>query len=89
MRGASGGVSPDQGEGDVPEGSLESEVLGFRHWVPHLAKSAQGSFRSGRATSSRPEGVGDSWPGAGVVSEARDSPRGLQGLCAWVPCLGQ
>lgn len=48
MRGASGGVSPDQDEGDAPEGSPASEVSGFRHWVPHLAKSAQGSFRGER-----------------------------------------
>ena len=48
VRGASVGVSPDQEEGDAPEGCPASEVLGFRHWVPQVAKSTQGNFLGAR-----------------------------------------
>ena len=48
MRGASVGVSPDQDEGDAPEGCPAPEVSGFRHWVPQVAKSARGNFVGAR-----------------------------------------
>lgn len=62
-------------------GRCSGRVSGVRGLGFQTLGSSSGKIRPGKlcgsAASSRPEGVGDSWPGAGVVFGAGDPPRGL------------
>lgn len=62
-------------------GRCSGRVSGARGLGFQTLGSSSGKIRPGKlcgsAASSRPEGVGDSWPGAGVVFGDGDPPRGL------------